>query len=241
MTSHNAQLALQFGMRPSLDGEDFLVAPNNSEAVAWLDRWPDGWPGPALAVVGPPGSGKTHLAHVFAARADARIIDPALLPSIDPVSLFEEHAACVIEDVDVALTDGADQTMLFHIFNAAKEAGGHILFTARTAPMRWTVSLADLRSRLGTVPVVIIDPPDDAVMQALLVKQFADRQLKVDPDVVSYMLSRMERSFEAVRKMVADLDAAALAERRNITIPLVRDILLRTADEEDEAKGSGRE
>lgn len=216
------QLTLDLGYRPALGGEDFLVAACNAEALEWLDRWPD-WPGPALVVHGPPGCGKTHLAHVFAARSGAPVLAAAGLHRDDPPRLLAAARALVLEDAD----RGVDEVALFHLYNMVKECGARLLLTARLPSGRWPVALPDLASRLKAVTNVAIQPPDDALMAALLVKLFADRQLRVGQELVAYLLPRLERSFDALREVVARLDAAALAERREITVPLARQVLER--------------
>jgi DnaA regulatory inactivator Hda len=222
-----AQLPLAFDHRPALSGEDLLVAASNQAAVAWIDRWPD-WPAPALVVFGPAGCGKTHLGQVFAHRSGARAITPQTLAREEPARLVHDAPACLIDDAEAALAHGLEEPLL-HLYNTAAEAGRRLMLTARRAPSRWDVKLADLRSRLNAALAVEIGPPDDGLIAAVLVKLFADRQLKVDTDVVAFLLARMERSFEAARQMVAALDAAALAERRNITVPLARQVLARLA------------
>jgi DnaA regulatory inactivator Hda len=221
--SRNLQLPLDFEHRPSLTGEDFLVVESNRDAVIWLDRWPD-WPTPALVIHGPAGCGKTHLAHVFLARSGGRKLSILDMSADEPRDLIEDIPACVIEDAERFLEAGLEQALL-HLYNALKETGGQLLLTSRRPPSRWPVHLADLRSRLNTATAVRIGPPDDTLMQAVVVKLFADRQLKVDQDVVTFMLARMERSFDAARELVARIDAAALKERRKITARLVRDLL----------------
>jgi DnaA regulatory inactivator Hda len=221
--SRNLQLPLDFEHRPSLTGEDFLVVESNRDAVIWLDRWPD-WPTPALVIHGPAGCGKTHLAHVFLARSGGRKLSILDMSADEPRDLIEDIPACVIEDAERFLEAGLEQALL-HLYNALKETGGQLLLTSRRPPSRWPVHLADLRSRLNTATAVRIGPPDDTLMQAVVVKLFADRQLKVDQDVVTFMLARMERSFDAARELVARIDAAALKERRKITVRLVRDLL----------------
>jgi DnaA regulatory inactivator Hda len=221
--SRNLQLPLDFEHRPSLTGEDFLVVESNRDAVIWLDRWPD-WPTPALVIHGPAGCGKTHLAHVFLARSGGRKLSILDMSADEPRDLIEDIPACVIEDAERFLEAGLEQALL-HLYNALKETGGQLLLTSRRPPSRWPVHLADLRSRLNTATAVRIGPPDDTLMQAVVVKLFADRQLKVDQDVVTFMLARMERSFDAARELVARIDAAALKERRKITVRLVREVL----------------
>ncbi len=221
--SAGAQLPLDFDHRPALSGEDFLVAPGNAGAVAWLDRWPD-WPGPLLAIHGPAGCGKTHLAQVFMAASGARAIGADALGGAEPRHLLAGARACVLEDAEAFLGGDLEEALL-HLYNTVQETGRHMVLTARRPPARWPVRLADLRSRLKAAAVIGIGPPDDPLITAVIVKLFADRQLRVDADVVSFMLTRMERSFETARTLVAAVDRAALAERRNITVPLVRGVM----------------
>jgi DnaA regulatory inactivator Hda len=213
------QLPLDLGHRPALERADFLVAPSNAAAVAWLDRWPL-WPAPALALYGPKGSGKTHLAHVFAARAGARFIDPAALATERVPVLLGRGNAAIVDDAAAAAAEP-----LLHLYNVLAEQRGHLLLAAREPPAHWPIALADLRSRLLACPAVTLSPPDEALIGALLVKLFADRQLAVGDDVVTYLTLRLERSFDAVLQAVATLDQAALAERRRITVPLARRVL----------------
>lgn len=219
------QLALRFAPRPALSGEDFLVAPNNAEAVAWLDRWPR-WPAPVLVLHGPPGCGKTHLARVFQAVSGASDITGGLLSAEgdEPRALLRGAPACVIEDALEAMAGGGEERLL-HLYNTARELERHLLLTATRPPARWDIRLPDLRSRINAAPAVAIGPPDDGLMAALLVKLFADRQLRVEAGVVDYLVSRMERSFDAARRLVAAVDDVALARQRPITIPLVRSVL----------------
>ena len=213
------QLPLDLGQRTALGRSDFLVAPGNEEAVAWIDAWPH-WSASALAVSGPPGCGKTHLARVFAARAGAETIAPVALDDAARRTLSGELTDAVLE-----LADGAEDLALLHLLNAFAERKGHLLLTARTPPSRWNAALPDLRSRLRALPQVRIAAPDDDTLAAVLVKLFADRQLAVGAEVISYLARRMERSFEAARELVGVLDARALAERRDITVALARDVL----------------
>ncbi len=218
------QLTLDLGHRPALGMDDFLVTPCNREAVAWIDRWPD-WPGPALAIHGPPGCGKTHLAHVFRARSAAKLIAPEALGRTEPDGLLGEARVCMLDDAGRVAGGSVRERALLHLYNVVAERQGHLLLAARKPPGRWPVGLPDLRSRLAAMPAVSVGAPDDELIGALLVKLFADRQLRVGQDVVAFLLTRMERSFDAARRMVAAIDETALAERRNITVPLVRDVL----------------
>ncbi len=224
-----SQLALDFDHRPSLGGEDFLIAPPNAEAVRWLDAWPD-WPGPALVIFGPAGSGKTHLAQVFQAKSNARRVTPAELGESQPPAYLGDAPAAILEDADGVCGaggpgGGGPEEAVLHLYNHLAESGRHLMLTAKRPAARWGIGLKDLASRLNTASQAGIGAPDDALIAAVLVKQFADRQLKIDADVISFMLTRMERSFEAARAMVAAIDALALSQRRNITVALVRQVL----------------
>jgi chromosomal replication initiation ATPase DnaA len=219
------QFTFEFPHRPAFGADDFLVAPSNAAAVAWLDRWPD-WPAAALALHGPPGCGKTHLAHVWQARSGALLCAAASLTA----SAVPELAAGAV------VIDGAEQAAerpLLHLINLTAERGLHLLLTAPEPPSRWQTALPDLRSRLVAMPDVAVSPPDDALIGAVLLKLFADRQLAVGEDVVVFLLHHMERSFAAARRIVAALDAAALAARRRITVKLARQVL-----EADDAGGA---
>lgn len=223
--SESGQLILSFEHRPSLGGEDFLVAAANADAVAWLDRWPD-WPSPMLAIHGPAGCGKTHLCRVFMARCGAVATSAQDLMTREPPDLLAAAPALAIDDVDAALEKGAEESLL-HLYNTAAEMGRRVLLTARRPPAAWGVGLADLRSRLATAVSVGIAPPDDALIAAVVMKLFADRQLKIDKDVPAFMLARMERTFDAARRLVGAIDEAALREKRKVTVPFVSAVMSR--------------
>jgi chromosomal replication initiation ATPase DnaA len=213
------QLGFDLGQRASLGREDFLVAPHNEAAVAWVDAWPD-WPAAALALHGPAGCGKTHLASVFAARTQAEYIDP---PSI--AGAIRRVLDGTLREIVVEEADGFEDAALLHLLNALTEKGGHALMTARTAPARWNVKLPDLKSRLRAIPAVPISPPDDASLAAILVKLFDDRQLRVDQPVIDWLVAHIERSFDGARHAVAALDDASLEKRREITVALARETI----------------
>lgn len=216
-----SQLAFDFDHRAALGRDDFLVAPCNEEAVAWVDRWPD-WPGPALVLYGPEGCGKSHLASVWSGTAGAATVLAASL-SVDRVGdlAVGEAVHIVVEDIDT----GIDQAALLHLYNRIAEHGGYLLLTARTAPARMELPLADLASRLRAAPSVEITPPDDALFAALLVKLFNDRQIRIQSEVVEFLVRRIERSFAAAKKLVKAANQLSLADRRAITIPLMRRVL----------------
>jgi len=214
------QLALALGHAASFSREDFLEGPSNAAALAMIERWPD-WPARNLVLVGPPGAGKTHLASVWAGEAGARVISAhALDRATVPAALAT--GALVVESLD----GGAfDERALFHLLNLARAERAFLLMTARSAPAGWPVALPDLASRLREAPVVALAPPDDALLRALLVKLFADRQLAVDESLIAYLVTRIERSFAAAQAIVADLDREALRQQRPVTRALAAELL----------------
>lgn len=211
--SDSGQLVLNLPHRTAMGREDFLVAGSNERAVAEIDLWPD-WSHHGLILLGPEGSGKSHLAQVFAASANAKVISSRDLRRED-VPSYLESGACVIEDLG---TDNPfNETALFHTLNLARETKGHVLMTARQAAALWNVKLNDLATRLAATPIVEIGRPDDTLLRGLLVKLFSDRQLAVDEQAVSYMLKNMERSGAAARDLVAEIDAHALKTKSEVT------------------------
>jgi chromosomal replication initiation ATPase DnaA len=223
------QLPLELGHRPALGREDFLIAPCNQEAVAWIDRWPD-WPGSGklggLVLCGPGGCGKTHLAQVWRQASGAISLDGADLSTGDADELLgNAQHACVEDFLPAVVPKGTAETTLFHIHNLLAERGGTLLVTGAAPPARSSLNLADLSSRLNVFAIASIDAPDDALIAAVLVKQFQDRQLTVGEGVIAYLVARMERSFAAASILVDALDRAALANRRQITVALAREVL----------------
>ena len=210
-----AQLALPLDGKPAYGREDFLVADCNRAALAWIESWP-GWPGRLAVLAGPEGSGKTHLAHIWCRLAGARAVAAGGL-DLDSVG----GAPLAVEGIDAA----PDDAVLLHALNRIAEAGGHVLATARVAPGYWRGRLPDLVSRLRAAPTVKIGRPDDALIEAVLRKLFRDRQIEVRGEAVEFLLRHMERSLEAARRTVAEADRLALAERRPVTIPLLRRVL----------------
>lgn len=200
---------------PRLSREAFSVSEANQAAFTMLQAWPN-WTSPFLNLVGPGGSGKSHLSRIWAARAGAQSI------GLSELSSLSAGQAAVVDDI-VSLTR-EQQDALFHLYNRLV-TGGSVLLVSEQPLSRMSVATPDLASRLRAVPVVEISPPDDALLEAVLRKRFDDRQLGVEQPVIDYMLSRIDRSFSAVEAVVAELDRRAFAQKRPITIPLARNVL----------------
>jgi chromosomal replication initiation ATPase DnaA len=214
------QLALALEHAVSFAREDFLEGTANEAALALVDRWPD-WPDRVVAVVGPAGSGKSHLASIWAATAGARFLASRALADAHPPAALAT-GALVLEDV---CEEGLNEGALFHMLNFAREEGAYLLLTARTAPTTWKVAIRDLASRLRAIPTVTLATPDDALLRALIVKLWADRQIDVDQSVINYVINRIERSFAAARTLVERLDQEALRQRRPVTRALAAELL----------------
>jgi chromosomal replication initiation ATPase DnaA len=213
------QLVLALDHATSFAREDFLAGPSNQAALTLIDRWPD-WPADVMALVGPEGSGKTHLASIWAEAAGARVLSAKLLGDSDlPAALAT--GALVIEDLDPA---DLEERALFHLLNLAREERAYLLITARAQPAGFPVAIRDLGSRLRAVPAVTLAPPDDALLRALIVKLAADRQLSVDEPLVNYLANRIERSFTAARAAVARLDEEAMRQHRPVTRALAAEL-----------------
>ena len=216
------QLGFDLPVRPALGRDDFLVAPSNAVALAMIDGWQT-WPGSKLVLSGPEGAGKTHLTHVWAAEAGAKIIGACDLPALDMATLATSPVA--VENVDAIAQEAEAQTALFHLHNMMQAAGQPLLMTGTAAPSHWRMSLPDLQSRIDAAGHAALDPPDDTLLAAVMAKLFADRQLMPRPDVIPYLTSRMERSFAAARAVVEALDSLSLARQRTITRSLAVEVL----------------
>jgi chromosomal replication initiation ATPase DnaA len=213
------QLVLALDHATSFAREDFLAGPSNESALALIDRWPD-WQNRVMALTGPEGSGKTHLASIWADLAGARVLTARLLGEADlPAALAT--GALVLEDLEQA---GLDERALFHLLNLAREEDAYLLVTARMAPAAFTATIPDLASRLRSVPSLALAAPDDALLRALIVKLAADRQLSVDEPLVNYLTRRIERSFAAARAAVARLDEESMRRQRPVTRTLAAEL-----------------
>ncbi|MBN9245869.1 MAG: hypothetical protein J0I81_00165 [Hyphomicrobium sp.] len=211
MTTTPEQLVFELPHRAAMGLEDFLVSESNASAVALVDRWPD-WPIGAAVLAGPKGSGKSHLANIWLKRAGATPFEASAITR-EAVPAMASKGALLIEDVQKI----SDEAALFHLLNLVREQRLQIFLTTDTVPGDLAIALPDLRSRLKALPLAIIDPPDDALLRAVLVKLFADRQLSVEPQLVDYVLVRMERSMLAAERFVAEADRRALVLQRRVT------------------------
>ncbi|MEM9028730.1 MAG: DnaA/Hda family protein [Pseudomonadota bacterium] len=223
------QLPLALPFRAAFGAEDFLVSRANEAAVAFVEQWPT-WPAPAVLIYGAAGCGKSHLVSVWRARSGGSVLSGADLTE-EVVANLGDGAALAVDDIDRELKD---ERALFHLLNHARESQCTVLLTSRCAPGALSARIPDLRSRLRALPGAEISAPDDALLRALLVKLFSDRQLQVEPLVVSYILRHMERSAEAANDIVARIDRRSLADRRRVTRILAGQVL---ADRIAEADG----
>lgn len=223
------QLALDLPLEPRFGREDFLVSPSNERAYGQIERWPD-WPDSILLLAGPRGSGKSHLAAIWAAEAHGWTID-AFEVAMERVPHLVSNGALVIEDIH---SGEADEPALFHLLNLARERKAFVVLTSAVPVERLPIRTPDLESRLRLAPAVSLDPPDDALLRAVLVKLFVDRQLVVDTTVVDYLTLRIERSLAAAAEIVAALDREALSRGRRITRPMAAEIVGRIEGIRDE-------
>jgi chromosomal replication initiation ATPase DnaA len=219
---NSRQLPLDLGFRPALGRTDFLVGGSNAEAAAWIDRWPN-WPAPGrgLAIVGPEGAGKSHLAAVWRAASGAVLVTCDALTVAGVPDALGDAAHVAIEKIDGI----RDEEALLHLYNTVVERGGSVVILSRTPPARLGVALPDLASRLNTLPVAAIGPPDDALLAGVLAKHFADRQVLVADKVIVYLVDRMERSFAAAERLAERLDRMAWQKTGRIDMRLARTVL----------------
>ena len=214
------QLALALDHAESFARDNFLSGPSNAAALALIESWAE-WPGRAVVLVGPEGSGKSHLAAIWAQETGARFLGGRALAAASlPAALAT--GALVVEDL---AEDAFDERALFHLINLVHEERAYLLLTASTAPAGWRLVIRDLASRLKVLPVATLAPPDDALLRAVLVKLFADRQLNVDESLVGYVVTRIERSFAAARAAVMQLDHEAMVRQRPLTRALAAEVL----------------
>lgn len=219
------QFALDFPFEPSFARDEFLMAPSNADALTMIDRWP-AWPDRLLLLVGPAGSGKSHLAAIWARRAQALVASPKALPPLDALGRLKPEAI-VVDGPE----DATDETALFHLLNYANENNIPVLLTRRSRPREDRVRLPDLLSRMRRAPLIEIGAPDEELIRAVLEKLFRDRQLVVEPGLGDYLTLRLERSLDAARAFVRDLDREALMRGRRVTRLLAGELLDRARED----------
>lgn len=215
------QLTFDLPAKPAMGRDAFLVTPSNAMAVAALEAWAD-WPDRAALLLGPKGAGKTHLAHVWASETGAAIL--AATADYDVASLAGGGFA-VVEDIHLIVGNAEAEQRLFHLMNMVRAEAGLVLLTGTCRPGAWSFGLADLASRIRALPLAQLDEPDDTLLSAMLVKQFDDRQIEVGPELVAYLVARMQRSADAVRAVVDALDQAALRQHRSLNRRLAAEVL----------------
>jgi chromosomal replication initiation ATPase DnaA len=215
------QLAFDLSRAPQFGRDNFLVSSCNEAAFRLIDAWPN-WPASALLVIGPPGSGKSHLAAIFSVRTQAAIIAVTQVSACADLTALAAQPALVVEDADQI--EASDEASLFHLFNLTRESKTAMLLTARHGPESWGLRTADLLSRLRLCPSVELSAPDDALLEAVIVKLFFDRQVTVDAEIISFIMLHIDRSLDAVRRFVDLLDREALARGVPVTKSLVREL-----------------
>ena len=219
------QLIFNLPVRTALGRAEYFVSPANAAAVAGMDAWGT-WPHGKMVLIGPEGAGKTHLAHVWAEAAGGRVLDVEDLEGLDPAGV---DLPLAVEDVDQGLTD-TQETALFHLHNAMASVGLALLLTGRKDPARWPLRLPDLKSRVQQAGVLKLTSPDDALLSALMVKLAADRQLGLSPDLISYAVLRMERSFAAAQALIAAIDARSLRDKARPSKPMIGNLLAQVTE-----------
>lgn len=214
------QLVLDLGQAPSYDADEFLVSSSNADAHAMIGRWPS-WPRRTALLIGPSGAGKSHLGSIWAGATGALVVMPG--DRLDP-GLSAERAILLVEDIDRA---AHSEPALFHLINLVEETRGWMLMTARSAPSAWGIRTPDLLSRLRLASLTSISEPDLPLLRAVIVKLFADRQIRIEEDVVAHAALHCDRSLEAISRFVAAVDDDALAAGRRITRPMAAQTIAR--------------
>ncbi len=215
------QSTLDFAFSPSYLQEDFVVSAANEQAYLWVTGWPSAWPHHTLLLYGAAGAGKTHLAHIWQELSGAAWLDVTQIGLCSPVELLQHHAAWIIE---VPVLEGKESAW-FHLLNHAHEERKWLLITSQKPLGTQALQLPDLTSRIAALPAVTLYRPDDTLLAAILAKRFSDAQLKVTPEVMQYLISRMERSYNSTEEIVNRLNRLSLVEKKNITLSLARKIV----------------
>jgi len=213
----SAQIPLPFKINPNFTEADFVSSNCNSAAYNLVKLWPD-WLTRCAIIYGPPGCGKTHLAHLWSIKAGASFIQER---DFNPQQACENNTCIIIDDIEKT----EDQENLLHLYNLVNENSKYLLLIGKTPPQQWPFDLPDLTSRLQLATQAAIEAPDDTVLKAVLMKLFTDYQLRVNENVINYLINRIERSFHAAQQIVQRINDLALSQQKNITIPLLREIL----------------
>lgn len=214
------QLALDISLDPVYRWENFYISSSNDDAISLLQRWPN-WDNRVQLIYGSRGSGKTHISHLWRTESRASFVDNDIIKLDHLAEYVTTNPFLIFENVDKATCYEG----LLHLYNLINEYQGYLLLTAETPPRNWNVPLADLASRLQSIPATEIKAPDDDLMQALLIKRFADMQLRVPGHILKYLMRHMERSYTSIDKVCLSLDRTSLEQKRNLTIPLVKYVL----------------
>jgi chromosomal replication initiation ATPase DnaA len=224
------QIPLELGARLAHNRDDFQIGSCNHAAVSLIDRWPD-WPTPLLIISGPAASGKSHLAAVWRARANAEVIRPEMLLSRTAEQIADSAQHIVLDGLDPWLGDRQAETTLFHLYNIFNAEKRNILVTMRMAPAQAEFVVADLASRVRASLHAFIQPPDDILLGSVLIKLFQDRQINTTSDAIEYVLPRMERSFASAKLIVETADRLALATKKPVSVSLLRQVLVMLQEE----------
>jgi len=211
------QLIFDLNLPAAFSRENFIVTESNLEAYGWLNQWPD-WPHHCLTIYGDEGCGKSHMGHIWIEEVKGASFTAH---EFDKVDFLEDGMNILIDHAEKI----RNEERLFHLYNRVNQERGSVLLLSNTSPSQWDIKLADLKSRLNSIPSVKVLPPDDQLLEGVLRKLFTDHQLRVPENVLAFLLRHMERSFKAAVQLVNDLDHKALQEKRNITLPFVRQVL----------------
>lgn len=232
------QLLLDLTLKPNYSEPDYVESPCNWEATQWIKRWPD-WHMRLIAIYGEPGCGKTHLAHIWQVRANARFLTPKDIQNLSPLEAIGDMKAIIIDDADSLFQQSGPfdpkviEDWMFHFYNLVKEKNIDLLLCCTHPPTQWTILLPDLRSRLATILSVAINPPDEEALQAILFKLCSERGMTLSTEVGDYILRRVERSFDSVRILVETLNNHTLSRHRQLTLAVVREVLSESANTGD--------
>lgn len=218
-----SQIPLSFEITPSKGRDDLIVSQSVQGAITMIDQWPN-WPSHLVVLAGPTGSGKSHIAHIWQQKSDAKLV--ALHNNTDDLVDLVKTTPVLIENIDQLLASSqADETQLFHLLNAAKEAGSFVLMTARSWPASWQVGLPDLASRIKAATIVEISEPDENLLTQVIFKLFADRQVEIDEKTVNYLVMRMERSLAVASNIVEAMDELALSKKTPVSRSIAAEVL----------------